>query len=632
MKTDEIKSVIKRYVNNDNSKYAIMLNGLWGSGKTHFVKNDIFPLLETNMKKTIYVSLNGISHISQLEHKLLILLYLNSDDKKNFIKSIGKMLLNVVNHYGMKKYKVSLKTILDGANVDVLRLENKVICFDDLERCKLPIAEILGHINDYVEHRNLKAIILADETKIPCKKNEDTSENQSIEQSEDYSKIKEKVIGRTINFSSDISHTIPNIIETFIPKDSSFKDFIKKNENHITKLTEEFNIINLRTIIFFLENLEPLYITFRLYETLHKQIILSTLIFSNEFREGTLKPENYGLKNRYSERVLTDFYHEYILNKSEKITITTKDNIKTASNNPKLTEIRKAKEETNAFFLKYLQNNFRNYKYFKSIHDYIYSGDIDYTLFNKEINEIINETPSEQIQLLNDFLQTPYYSFSDSDFKKIHDKILSYAVDGIYDIYAYDRIYYYIKKLIENKLSPLSINDLQNTLINGLHISKKNIRSLDDISSNYHQFPKDDVISLEVLKIHNEFYSSFTRDKLTEFVSDMQRGNLEPFKNYIQHRDLFLYIDCTQFTKALINLPNPDLYTFTELLDKRYFDGTIKTYLILDIPNLKKIAQLLEDQNTHLHKSLPIKSQLFEALIKLINMIVTQLEDSHCTI
>lgn len=41
-----------------------------------------------------------------------------------------------------------------------------VLVFDDLERCKINMIDLLGAINEYCENRNIKTIILADESKI----------------------------------------------------------------------------------------------------------------------------------------------------------------------------------------------------------------------------------------------------------------------------------------------------------------------------------------------------------------------------------------------------------------------------------------------------------------------------------
>ncbi len=42
----------------------------------------------------------------------------------------------------------------------------RLLVFDDLERCRIPVGEVLGFINAYVEHERLKAIIVANETRV----------------------------------------------------------------------------------------------------------------------------------------------------------------------------------------------------------------------------------------------------------------------------------------------------------------------------------------------------------------------------------------------------------------------------------------------------------------------------------
>lgn len=59
------------------------------------------------------------------------------------------------------EFKGLSETIIDNVN-----LESMVICFDDLERCSIPINDLFGFINNLVEHCNCKVIILADENNI----------------------------------------------------------------------------------------------------------------------------------------------------------------------------------------------------------------------------------------------------------------------------------------------------------------------------------------------------------------------------------------------------------------------------------------------------------------------------------
>ena len=92
---DLVESILD-YIRADYTDYAIMINGEWGSGKTHFWNNKIrnkIDSLSFNGKKytTIYMSLYGISNLEDISKKIFIETtqamdksvrkYMNSHDK-----------------------------------------------------------------------------------------------------------------------------------------------------------------------------------------------------------------------------------------------------------------------------------------------------------------------------------------------------------------------------------------------------------------------------------------------------------------------------------------------------------------------------------------------------------------------
>ena len=70
---EELVESILDYVRADYTDYAIMINGEWGSGKTHFWNNKVRNKIESlrlNGKKytTIYMSLYGISNLEEISN------------------------------------------------------------------------------------------------------------------------------------------------------------------------------------------------------------------------------------------------------------------------------------------------------------------------------------------------------------------------------------------------------------------------------------------------------------------------------------------------------------------------------------------------------------------------------------
>ena len=76
---DLVESILD-YVRSDYTDYAIMINGEWGVGKTHFWNNKIRKKIESmqlNGKRytTIYMSLYGISNLEDISKKILVYSY-----------------------------------------------------------------------------------------------------------------------------------------------------------------------------------------------------------------------------------------------------------------------------------------------------------------------------------------------------------------------------------------------------------------------------------------------------------------------------------------------------------------------------------------------------------------------------
>lgn len=235
---------IKGYISNETGlNSAVMIKGVWGCGKTYFVKEILSSklkyLLDEEKKHLCYISLNGISSI------------------KDFMKRIQSVIIKTNLNFKCiepSSYDIDIITGLDSIFDEInlqgwvnlafgakRKLENRftknnigasVFVFDDLERCAIPLKEILGAINDLVEHMNCKCIIIANEDEINKEQN--------------FEKIKEKFISRTIEFK-------PNIDDFFSSQRRKYNvqplgKLNNKNWEAFIKERSYSNNINLRTI------------------------------------------------------------------------------------------------------------------------------------------------------------------------------------------------------------------------------------------------------------------------------------------------------------------------------------------------------------------------------------------------
>ena len=164
---------LKHYINFPvPPNYAVFLSGAWGTGKTYFINR----LIQNELTKSgdyIYISLYGLSTIKEIDNAIFKKIYPRLSSKtSNLLQKAIRAALGV--------FKVNIDIELQ----QLISLpKSKVYIFDDFERCDIPHEQILGYINNLVEHDKLKSIIIGNEDEIP--------------NSEKYRIKREKLIGRT---------------------------------------------------------------------------------------------------------------------------------------------------------------------------------------------------------------------------------------------------------------------------------------------------------------------------------------------------------------------------------------------------------------------------------------------------
>jgi hypothetical protein len=185
--------------------YAVLLDGAWGSGKTHLA-NSFLAQHTTNRGKHLYVSLYGITSTRQIEDEFYRLLHPVLASKGMRMAGVvmrgvakGVLKIDLSNGQGVKESldlsvpEIDLKEFMGGPG-------ERLLVFDDLERCKMPISDVLGYINAFVEHDGLKVIILAHEAELTRRE-------------PDYPSIKEKLVGQTLRVRPDVAAAYPAFLE-----------------------------------------------------------------------------------------------------------------------------------------------------------------------------------------------------------------------------------------------------------------------------------------------------------------------------------------------------------------------------------------------------------------------------------
>ncbi len=247
-------------------EYAVMLKGLWGCGKTWFI-NQYFEKIKQKGIKYIYVSLYGITTIAEIENQ--------------FLQQLHPRLSSKGMEWTIKLLKSGLDSIsgLDIPDTEIpdflKNTDGYLLIFDDLERCSIKVHDLLGYINNFVEHKKNKVIIIGDEDKI-------INQDSSFEEAKSYQKIKEKLIGKTFQVKADVDDALNHFISQI--QHEGTKIFLEKNKALIIELYDMSGYKNLRHIKQSLWDFERLFkglpIKISEKEDLTQQVLRLFLAFS----------------------------------------------------------------------------------------------------------------------------------------------------------------------------------------------------------------------------------------------------------------------------------------------------------------------------------------------------------------
>ena len=247
----EMLETLQDYIVDSSYNHAILLTGSWGSGKTWFIKNCFIKKYKEKqklkadnkeLKAIVYVSLAGIRSYSELQENILLgemdtnIKHLVKEFKVDTKLSIGDGLFSIngiLSALGSASKFALLKTKCKNTSC---------VIFDDFERCALPNDEMLMLINHFVENMNMKVIIVADEAII-----------LDGENSCKYSIAKEKVIGRTIEFSPSFKDTIASLVNKCASK--ALKERVAEQDitNTILNTLQAQKHFNLRTVQYIID-------------------------------------------------------------------------------------------------------------------------------------------------------------------------------------------------------------------------------------------------------------------------------------------------------------------------------------------------------------------------------------------
>lgn len=633
MTSKEIVDAVISYVRDENAKYAILIDGTWGSGKTYLYENYLVDAIDSvevgknERKQNVYISLYGISSIDSLAKQLITnyLIYVKGNGNK-LIKKGLKPLAGIIGvassafSFSIGPISTDLSNVFEKieGSIDV---KDMVICFDDLERCTIPINEFFGFVNNLIEHCNCKVIILADEKnigKIYANTNieekyltvisgnrkvveyigdgkntktqnkglgKDTNGEITVEEvkklneilySENYlyKDIKEKVIGKTMLYYPALKDVIKEVIcgnekSKGIIQEGQYKEYLLKYINDIVSAFTETENRNLR-------------------------IIRSWIFLFRKIYEATTK---YYFNSKYYEEILNDFlrYSIWVAGAIKK--------------NKKITCSANYGSQDMVYFEGHEYTHIFRYSFIDAWINRNAWSDEDLSQACKSIikrreQEDVDNPPKIHStgKALNELRD--WYLMEDEQVEEVLEKLVHEVEEGKYAYYDYSNI---LSTLLYLQVYGLFTGDIKKIQTKMIDMIKK-----DPDVQEENDFPKN--FSLEEIRDkYNELYRPIAEErkirnreinKEEQEESDMYRSadvfyeHCSKMENYYcSHKSFIEYLDLDKLL-ALINISNnEDIYTILQAFKTVYFMGNLKDFYMTDIEGIKRIIESVKDDD-----------------------------------
>lgn len=638
----EITKELDDYIYNVSIKYAVLLNGGWGSGKTYFIEDYIKKLEEkyelnkndktTKYKKPVYVSLYGLSDISELKNKIALSLIKSKKIKQlmPFLDvgiEIGSDLAS--KHTFIQNSDSKFKRIIRALH----KIDNLIIFFDDLERCNININTVLGYINELVEHNDVKVVLVADESKIGkvnFEKNVELKYMVALSDKIKYPREKSKYSFENTTNDVDKSLTKEEIVKRTRQLFDKDKIYREMKEKLIGK------------IVYYRANIEDVY-----------NVFVNNIITNQEANKTAIRIKEKILKqfednNYYNLRTLQFIFQAFNRIVDETISIIDLEDIKYNYLNDLLSycTIKSIKlkqgentynwEQNQKFGTVYLGNEISDYIYknfvvgFKFVDDYLLNSHLDKEYIKETLSEYKkitlneNNNPNDPLYKLK-----TWWQISEQELSNIIDDLIIKIKDNDYDLEMYSKIVSYLSRIEEMDVCvekiKIAIKGLEKNIIenkvNGQYCEE---RLFDGTKETVEIYNKN-IMNIKKLVDKKEIDDNLK--DLNDIYENYKWGEL--FKEYCEKNNgKFLnqkhFADALNIDFIISNIKDKDIeqvYEFWYSLQKTYNFSNIKEYyendkeILINLKNsLSQIDNIDKVKKFAVNKIIDFLEQVIELL------------------
>ena len=619
---DDLIESILDYIRSDYTDYAIMINGEWGSGKTYFWNNQIKKKIDSmklNGKRytTIYMSLYGISNLEEISKKIFIETtqlmdknlrkYMDANGQVS-IPEYAKTGLDMANFFGVTS---------NGNKVDYSQFfstEDKVLCFDDLERANVDVIDILGYINNFVEHDHIKTIIICNEKELATKMKSSNLEMKTFiatylldkqgelskadkpmvekiqdkmehvfDKANDYERIKEKLVGETFEYAPKFDYIINGILMRYESNRELIR-FLRENTVLIMNTFQKSGTRNLRILKHSLNDFKKIFEEInKLYPNTNNRVMQTILIFtiavSFEIKAGKITKEKF--KNiqdneeykslLVSSRVLMDNREFYI------------------------------KE----FDGNYYYNFKADYRFFKFIEYYVRTRIFDMKIFKRDMDAVNTTEKDQKTPAYKKILVEEYWRVQDDKFEEIIKETIEEVKSGELELVDIVKLFEYFVYFSKSNLISYDIKTLTTIFLSGMNISSLHSSYCPNVNEELgkviirddKEYATEEMV--EVLQRFNEINQQLLEKEYKQKADEIFQAIPMKIEKFFERFDkecmdipILKYYDPFQVFQRVSCATNEDIVAIKEKFIKRAYGN--RQVAMEEMDNLIKLKQLMD--------------------------------------
>ena len=489
--------------------------------------------------------------------------------------------------------------------------DDKVLCFDDLERANVDVIDILGYINNFVEHDHIKTIIICNEKELATKLKSSNLEMKTFiatylldkqnelnksdkpmvekiqdkiehvfDKANDYERIKEKLIGETFEYAPKFDYIINGILMRYENNPELIR-FLRENTGIIISTFNRSGTRNLRILKHALNDFKKIYeMVNKSYSNTSNRVMQTMLIFtiavSFEIKAGKITKEKFiNIKDNeeyksilVSSRILMDNRQFYI------------------------------KE----FDQNYYYNFKSEYRFFKFIEYYVRTRIFDMKLFKENMDTIRNTVDTENLPSYKRLLTEEYWKISDNEFEAVIEDIIEDVKEGKIKLIDMVKIFAYFSYFSRKGLIKYDLKTLKSMFFNGMNISSLTSEYCSNIEEELGKIAIEEVeedmeeILKHFHKLNDQLLDKMYREKAEEIMKCIpmkMEQFYEKFDRECMKVPIFKYYDPFQLFQRISCASNEDIVLIKEkLLDRA---NRYTKQIEPEMKNIKQFKQIVDD-------------------------------------